>query len=469
MKRFSLTGRIIAVVIVCQLLLTLALTFASLYLGRKALLSAFDAELEGHATGTLACVRYTDSAPTDLLFDPSLLPRSLDRQPDLFEIRKSNGELLARSNPALPPSVIQGGNSYVDFTTAGSAYRAVAMRQVTVLDAEDTVTVPLRVTVVYASSLETVQRRLEELAASVAGSSLLLLVVASVVASWGVRRGLEPLRELAAQASVISVRNWNFQPPEGASATKELAPLTHAIDAVLARLKDAFRQQRDFTSDAAHELKTSVAIVKSTLQSLLQRPRPEQEYRAGLERMLEDCDRLEDLLQRMLRLARIEQASESGLRHVGTTELTSTCEAAISRIEVLAQSRGVSVELVDPSPVHLRADPEDLELIWVNLLENAVRYSPAGSTVGVRVQKNGGGTVSVSVEDCGPGIPANELPHIFERFRRGDRSRARSTGGFGLGLAICKAMVLAYGGNIEASNRSGMGTEVRVVLPAEPN
>jgi signal transduction histidine kinase len=183
--------------------------------------------------------------------------------------------------------------------------------------------------------------------------------------------------------------------------------------------------------------------------------------------MLEDCGRLEDLLQRMLRLARIEQASENGMRHVGFTELTSTCEAAISRIEVLAQSRGVGVELVDSVSVHLRADPEDLELIWVNLLENAVNYSPAGSTIGVRVSRNGGDRAKVFIEDCGPGIPPEELPYIFERFRRADRSRARSTGGFGLGLAICKAMVLAYGGSIEAANRLQQGTEVRVELPVE--
>src|SRR5579864_4878992 len=110
---------------------------------------------------------------------------------------------------------------------------------------------------------------------------------------------------------------------------KELAPLTSAIETVLERLRESFRQQRDFTSDAAHELKTSVAIVKSTLQTLLQRPRPEHEYRAGLESMLEDCGRLEDLLGRMLRLARIEQWAENGMnRKLGITEVTSTCEAA---------------------------------------------------------------------------------------------------------------------------------------------
>jgi len=374
---------------------------------------------------------------------------------------------LARSDTAVPPTSERAGTAYTNVRVSGVRYREIALRQVPVLDAEETVTVPARVTVVYAASLAPVNRALTELAFSVAATSLLLLVGASIVAAWGIKRGLDPLRELADRAGAISVRNWDFQAPEGAAETKELAPVAAAIESVLGRLREAFRQQRDFTSDAAHELKTSVAIVKSTLQHLLQRPRPEEDYRAGLERMLEDCERLEDLLQRMLRLARIEQASETKMRHVGVTELGSTCAAAIARISVLAQSRGVDVQLIDTAPVQLRAEPEDLELIWVNLLENAVRYSPNGSTVDVEVQKEGTAKVLVSVRDSGPGIPPEELPNIFERFRRADRSRARSTGGFGLGLAICRAMVVAYGGNIEALNRPVSGAEMRVELPVE--
>jgi two-component system OmpR family sensor kinase len=145
--------------------------------------------------------------------------------------------------------------------------------------------------------------------------------------------------------------------------------------------------------------------------------------------------------------------------------LTSTCEAAIERIRTLAQDRAVSLEFVSSGTVSIHADPEDLELIWLNLLENAVQYSPPGSEVRVTAHTNGNGEAEVSVLDSGPGISDAELPFIFERFRRGDPSRARSTGGFGLGLAICKALVDAYGGKIEASNVPGHGTRVCVLLP----
>ena len=459
-------------VVACQLLLTAGLTIAAVVYARAELRASFDAALEGRATGVLALVRYTESNPPGLLFDRSLLPPpSSNAQRDLFEIRGPDGGLVAQSGSAedIPDNVVQAGAAFANFAIGIAPYRAVALRGVAVLDDEESVKVPSRVTVVYAASLAGMNRQLTRLAIYVAGTSLLLLLAASFVATWGIRRGLQPLRDLATQAGAISVHNWNFLPPEDREMASELAPLAGAIATVLDRLQESFHQQRNFTSDAAHELKTSVAILKSTLQSLLQRPRAEEEYRAGLEDSLQDCERLEDLLERMLRLARIEEwAGNAAARDVGTTELVSTCEAAIARMERMAGARSVELKLIDSGPVHLRADPRDLELIWVNLLENAVQYSPAGSSVFMRIRRHGDARIRIFVEDCGPGVPPAELTHIFERFRRGDPSRARSTGGFGLGLAICKALVEAYGGNIEAANRDGLGTELRVELPAEP-
>jgi signal transduction histidine kinase len=285
--------------------------------------------------------------------------------------------------------------------------------------------------------------------------------------TWGLHRRLQPLRELASSAESISIHNWSFRPPEEARSAKELAPLTTALETLVTRLEGAFRNQRDFTNDAAHELKTAVAIVKSTIQSLLQRERTATEYQEGIGRLREDCRRLEDLLDRMLRLARVDQWAESGVpANVGITELNSTCEAAMLRIQPLADSRQIHIDFVGTAPAYTRADPADLEVIWVNLLENAVQYSPPGSRVVLRVE-NEAATTLVSVEDSGPGIPPGLAEDIFERFRRGDPSRARGTGGFGLGLAICKALVTAYGGKIEAANRMAAGAEFRVHLPAE--
>jgi signal transduction histidine kinase len=475
MKSVSLTRRIIATVVTCQLLLAVGLTLVAVLYGRSELKGAFDATLEGKAMSALALVQYTEPAPHILTFDATLLPPPSDpAHGDQYEIRSSDGHLITRSSgwESLPPIMAQEDRRYGDFTLSGAPYRAIALRNVAVLDKEgiEDGGPPAKVTVIYASSLVANYLRLKKLAALVGATSILLLLVTNAFAVWSVRRGLEPLHALAEQADAISVHNWTFHAPSGATLASELSPLVRAIEAVLGRLKESFRQQRDFTNDAAHELKTSVAIVKSTLQSLLQRPRTQQEYQAELEGLLDDCGRLEDLLGRMLRLARIEQLAENGLvSSPATTELTSTCEAAVSRIRKVAEARNVAVEFESQAAVYLRADPEDLELIWLNLLENAVQYSPEGSTVTLRVERNGGAMVEVSVVDSGPGIPPLELAHVFERFRRGDPSRARSTGGFGLGLAICKALVDAYSGTIEAINLPGRGTQMRVQLPAESN
>jgi len=471
MKHFSITSRIIAAVVVCQLLLTAGVTLAAVYYARSELRSAFDATLESRAASTLALVRYTETDPPGLLFDSSLLPRSSDpRHEDIFQVRASDGHVVAESSgaDALLQPFAASSLRYGLLRFGRGVYRSVALRDVTVLDDEDTVRVPSRVTVVYAGSTVDIDARLQALALEVTGASVILLLAATGLGAWMVRRGLAPLKELAVSAGNISSSNWEFRPPASAAWASELGPLISAIRTLLDRLHESFRQQRDFTSDAAHELKTSVAIVKSSLQSLLQRPRTDQEYRAGLDHLLEDCARLEDLLERMLRLARAEQRAEGGSRrNAALTELSSTCEIAIARMDALARARSVTLEMESSARVPIRADAEDLELIWLNLLENAIQYSPAGSKVSVRIGRTGGGFAGVSIEDSGPGIPSAELARIFERFHRADSSRARSSGGFGLGLSISKALVDAYGGRIEARNRPEGGAEILVELPSE--
>jgi len=235
---------------------------------------------------------------------------------------------------------------------------------------------------------------------------------------------------------------------------------------MLARLEHSFVQQKEFMGNAAHELKTPVAVLKSTLQSLLQRPRSSEEYQKGLEHSLEDLQRLEQLLQWMLRLARAEQWAHGALRRdLQVIDVTATCEEAVERIRHLAEERRMTIHLSKNGQVPLRADPEDLQQVWSNLLENAVRYGPEGGTIEVEVGRMQGGPARVVVADHGPGIPADELPQVFERFYRGDPSRNRATGGFGLGLAIAKALVEAYGGTIRAESSPGQGTRMMVELP----
>jgi two-component system OmpR family sensor kinase len=141
---------------------------------------------------------------------------------------------------------------------------------------------------------------------------------------------------------------------------------------------------------------------------------------------------------------------------------------AVARLRPVADERHVKIQLNTDGAVFLQADADDLELMWSNLLENAIRFSPAGGSVQLRVRANGQRGY-VEVHDSGPGIPQSELPHVFERFHRGDASRARNTGGYGLGLAISKALIEAYGGSITPMSRVGEGTTMIVSLPSNPN
>jgi len=168
----------------------------------------------------------------------------------------------------------------------------------------------------------------------------------------------------------------------------------------------------------------------------------------------------------MLRVARAEQWAQGALRRdLEMIDVTATCEEAVDRMRALAASRNIKLQLSKDGPVPFRADPEDLQLVWVNLVENAMRYSGEGSSVEVAILRDHTGRAQVVFQDHGAGIAAADLPHVFERFYRSDPSRARATGGFGLGLAIAKAIVEAYGGTITAESSPGQGTRMNVELP----
>jgi signal transduction histidine kinase len=474
MKLRSLAARIVIVVVGLDLLLIALLITLGVVVARTELLAAFDESLRSKALSIRALVRYDEESPAQLIFDTSGLPPSADADhPDTFMVYLANGELFARSPgwAGLPTNTRYSQNDFARFRENDVPFRALVLKNVEILDREeDSAATPARITVIYAASLLEVRSRVLRVGIYSGAAGILILLPMSWLTVWAVRKSLNPLHDLVTRAGQISVRQWSFDAPEAAHVTPELAPLTAALETLLHRLHDSFARQRQFTGDLAHELKTSVAIIKSGAQVLLQNPRSAEEYRTGVEGLLGDCDRLESLVERILRLARTEQWAEEGKREkLEATDLVATCEAAISRVAALAAAKPVDIKLESKSPIQLRVDPDDLELIWLNLLDNAVRHSESGSQVTMKVETPHVNRVSVCVEDAGEGIAPADLPHIFERFRRGETSRTRYSGGFGLGLAICKAIVEAYGGQIALASIPGKGTTVRVEFSVEEN
>ena len=468
MPKTSIQRRLIAAVVISQLLLALGLAFVAVYFTRRQLREAFDSQLRGRAMTIAALVRYSEDEHPRLIFEDDLVPPPLEKQhTDLYQVTGGDGHLIARSPdwPSdLKPAPRQN-RQHANFDLAGVHYRAVFLQKLPVLDREPEIPAGEVLNIIYAAPTEESTRAVTYAAIGIAVGTGALLLITVGLAVFGLRRSLQPLAELAGSATAVSTANWELNPSDAARETKELAPLTHAMTTMLDGLHRAFDQQREFLANAAHELKTPVAILKSTLQSLLQRPRAAEEYRAGLEEALQDMARLEKLLHSMLRLARAEQwASGSARRDLQIIDVATTCQSAIERLSPVARERNVEIALSANGAMPVRADAEDLELVWANLVENAIRFSPTEGRVQVRLHVNGSrGTVEVA--DDGPGMSAEELGHIFDRFHRGDSSRARDTGGYGLGLAISKALVEAYGGTITPQSAPGKGTRMMVSMP----
>jgi signal transduction histidine kinase len=279
-----------------------------------------------------------------------------------------------------------------------------------------------------------------------------------------IRRGLKPLRELALQAGRIRVDAWEFETPEHVLEVEELSPLVTALRTTLSGLELSFEQQRQFVGDAAHELKTSVAVVKSSLQVLTLRERSPAEYLAGIERAEVDCERMEQLVASMLFLAGLE-AEVDQRRPLTEVELSDVLLEVAEHLKTTAALTDIRVIVDCERAVWVMGEREQLRVLGSNLVRNAIQHSATGSDVRV-ILRVSDDTAEIRVEDDGEGIPPEALPHVFERFYRADRSRSRRTGGTGLGLAIAKAIVLSHRGETTIASEVGKGTSVTCSLPA---
>ncbi len=472
MRRNSIQNRLLASVLLSQALLTLGLVATGVAYTYWRLLSTLDNGMQSHALRIGALVRYVDNSNGKVYFDDSLLPPPLDpERPDLFVVWANRSGLVFRS-PDWPPGLElkPGEDLHWNFKYHGIPYHALRLAQVKILDrGEGRAFRPQTLTIIYASPTTHLLQQVKAAGAYIALISLGLMLVTFGLAFAGVRSGLRPLQTLTMQAGLVSARNWELRVPPEVEQVEELRPLVESMTQMLDRLRRSFELQRQFLASAAHELKTPVAVLKSTLQQTRQRPRSNEEYQLALDHCLEDLGRLEQLLHSMLRLARAEQWAEGALRRdLERINIASTWQEAIERVQPLAQANNVNIDFSESGSLIFRADPEDLQTIWSNLLENAIRYSPNGSTVEVKLGREAD-SLRVEVSDRGAGIPPQDLPHIFERFYRGDGSRTRSSGGFGLGLAIARALVEAYGGRIRAESEAGQGTRMMVTLPADEN
>ncbi len=463
MKPYSLTRRLVVTVLLVELLLAAAATGLALFYERQQNLHSFDLMLRGRADSLLGAVQDAEDANDNVMLDPKALdlPRG-----DLYEVRDEGGRVVG-SSPNWKHEVEQklaDGEKAHDFRLNGKYYRGFALHGVREIDQDDkSPGIARPVVIYYASSLKPFWAAMSHAAKFLAISNFLILLFTAGTLLILLRRGMAPLEELAGAAAGISSNALRFRAPPNAFAVQELAVVAHALESAMSRLERAFVQQQTFVHDAAHELKTSVTIIKSSLQLLTSRKRTAAEYERGLEMCLSDCARLEDLVQKLLLLARVEQSRGEQVT-AAKTDLSECVREVADQMRPLVAVRGVNLVVTEyPGAVaHMAFD--DCATLTTNLVVNALQHTPAGGTVTLQVQSSGG-TVGLRVEDNGEGIPAEDLPRVFDRFYRGDPSRSRNTGGAGLGLAICKALVEAAGGQITITSQVGCGTVAEVTLP----
>jgi signal transduction histidine kinase len=227
-----------------------------------------------------------------------------------------------------------------------------------------------------------------------------------------------------------------------------------------APIEGAFDQMRRFMGDAAHELKTPIAVLRARTDVALQRKRTNEEYEDVLNGVSHEAERLGNLVDNMLLLARIDAGQWPV--NMAQVKLGDIVADAASSARALGENKNVAVEVANLPQASLSADPTLLRQLFMILLENAVKFTPEGGRVTIGTDGNGRRS-SVIITDTGAGIPPNALPHVFERFFRADPARSR--GGAGLGLSIARWIVDTHKGRIDVTSTEGQGTTVRVTLP----
>jgi heavy metal sensor kinase len=289
-----------------------------------------------------------------------------------------------------------------------------------------------------------------------AGAGVLLLGLTG--GWWVASRAIRPIDDISATAVKISAGDLS-QRINVAEAESELGRLATVLNATFARLEAAFAQQQQFTSDAAHELRTPVSVMLTQTQTALNRERSGAEYRETLEACQRASQRMRKLIESLLELARLDAGQEQMKRL--KFDLSQTAWDCVELVRPLATQRGIKIHCDLPA-VDGYGDAERLTQIITNLLANAVQYNKANGEIRISATLQGS-MILLAVSDTGPGITSEDLPHVFERFYRADQSR--SSGQTGLGLAISKAIVEAHGGTIEVLSQPGAGTTFTVVLP----
>jgi heavy metal sensor kinase len=320
------------------------------------------------------------------------------------------------------------------------------------------------VLLVIARSTEQIDQALAGLVRTLIIAIPLAMALAAGGGIFLARRALKPVDKIAQTAQKIGESDLSKR--INVNTRDELGRLAATLNEMIGRLEKAFQRQKQFTSDASHELRTPLAVIEAESTLALQKERPPGDYQQSLETVSQESRRMSSLIDQLLTLARADAGKEQwNFTEANLGKLISDLSADV---EILCQDKGLVCQLGETPDLVVKGDEARLRELFMNVMDNAIRYTPPPGTISVSLGRDGQ-TAVVSIKDTGVGIPAEEIPFIFDRFYRVDKSRSRAEGGTGLGLAICKHIAEAHGGKIKVESQVGAGSTFSVYLPLLPS
>ncbi len=290
----------------------------------------------------------------------------------------------------------------------------------------------------------------------------LLVILASLLGYWLSSRALAPVNRIILSAEQIGLQNLS-QRLEVPKAADELQRLTVTLNAMLERIESSVKRIRQFTANASHDLRTPLSLIRTHAELALRRPRADIEYQESLSRILTVSEETTQLVEGLLTLARADAGAAD--LHFREIDLTPLLQKIGQHVSVLAHSKGLSFSSrLSDETLFLSGDSVALERLLFAVLENALKYTPAGGFVRLRSSVSSGEAV-VEIEDTGVGIAAEDLPRVFDPFFRADQARSREVQGCGLGLSIARWIAETHKGRIEVESQVGVGSLFRITLP----
>lgn len=384
--------------------------------------------------------------------------RLLDRDNELL---LQSDIMPPSSKPLTFPTIEDGDHDSIEISVAKTLNQLFLLGTARARTFAGEETMPLLIQVML--PLQPDETLLDQFRTTLAIVLLLGVLASAATGFWVARRGLRPLREMTAAVQKINAEKLH----QRVSANRwpsEIALLAQAFDDMLARLDTSFARLSQFSADLAHELRTPVNNIMGETEVALSRPRQADEYLQVMASNMEECARLARMIDELLFLAKAENPQTR--INIETVELAEEFAKIQDYYSGIAEDKGLSIAC-DAHGLSVQADRDLLRRVLSNLLANACRYSGEDQAIEIAARSDGQDHVVVSVTDHGEGIAADQLPFIFERFFRADRSRHHENQGTGLGLAIVKSIMELHGGSVTVSSRIHQGTRVELQFPTK--